>query len=115
LGATRWEATRIAVLRYGRSGLIGAVLLGLGRALGETMAVTMVIGNSIQGGASLLFPGYTMASIIANEFAEAVSQLHTDALIEIGLILFILTLLLNILARFLVWQVARQMPQEARS
>jgi phosphate transport system permease protein len=79
------------------------------------MAVTMVIGNSIQGGISILDAGYSMASIIANEFAEAVSLLHTDALIEIGLILFIITLLLNIIARFLVWQVARQTPQEARS
>jgi phosphate ABC transporter, permease protein PstC len=115
LGATEWETIWQVLIPYGRSGILGAVILGLGRALGETMAVTMVIGNSIQGGASLLFPGYTMASIIANEFAEAVSQLHTDALIEIGLILFIITLLLNILARFLVWQVARQTPQEARS
>jgi phosphate transport system permease protein len=79
------------------------------------MAVTMVIGNSIQGGISLLSAGYSMASIIANEFAESVSQLHTDALIEIGLILFVITLLLNILARFLIWRVARQAPQEARS
>jgi phosphate transport system permease protein len=74
----------------------------------------MVIGNSIQGGASLLQAGYTMASIIANEFAEAVSGLHTDSLIEIGLVLFIITLLLNVLARFLVWRVARQAPQQAR-
>jgi phosphate transport system permease protein len=115
LGATEWETIWQVLIPYGRSGILGAVILGLGRALGETMAVTMVIGNSIQGGASLLLPGYSMASIIANEFAEAVSQLHTDALIEIGLILFIVTLLLNILARFLVWQVARQTPQEARS
>ena len=78
------------------------------------MAVTMVIGNSIQGGVSLLQPGYSMASIIANEFAEAVSPLHTASLLEIGLILFTITLLLNIVARFLVWQVARQAPQEAR-
>jgi phosphate transport system permease protein len=78
------------------------------------MAVTMVIGNSIQGGLSLLDAGYSMASIIANEFAEAVSPLHTSAMIEIGLVLFIITLLLNIVARFLVWQVARQTPQEAR-
>jgi phosphate transport system permease protein len=91
------------------------VILGLGRALGETMAVTMVIGNSIESSASLLRPGYTMASLIANEFAEAVSSLHTSALVEIGLILFIMTLLLNILARFLVWQVARQTPQEGRA
>ncbi|MGA2504932.1 MAG: phosphate ABC transporter permease subunit PstC [Anaerolineales bacterium] len=115
LGATEWETIWQVLIPYGRSGLLGAVILGLGRALGETMAVTMVIGNSIQGGASMLQAGYTMASIIANEFAEAASQLHTDALIEIGLVLFVMTLLLNILARFLVWRVARQAPQEARS
>jgi phosphate transport system permease protein len=114
LGATEWETIWQVLIPYGRSGLLGAVILGLGRALGETMAVTMVIGNSIQGGLSLLSAGYSMASIIANEFAESVSQLHTDALIEIGLVLFIITLLLNILARFLVWRVARQAPQEAR-
>ncbi len=114
LGATEWETIWQVLIPYGKSGILGAVILGLGRALGETMAVTMVIGNSIQGGASLLEAGYSMASIIANEFAESVSQLHTDALIEIGLVLFIITLLLNILARFLVWQVARQTPQEAR-
>jgi phosphate transport system permease protein len=91
------------------------VILGLGRALGETMAVTMVIGNSSQGNFSLLVPGYTMSSIIANEFAEATSQLHLQALVEIGLILFILTLLLNMVARFLVWRVAQKAPlQEAR-
>ncbi len=114
LGATEWETIWQVLIPYGRSGILGAVILGLGRALGETMAVTMVIGNSIQGGISLLQPGYSMASIIANEFAEAVSPLHTDALLEIGLILFVITLLLNIVARFLVWQVARQTPQEAR-
>jgi phosphate transport system permease protein len=114
LGATEWETIWQVLIPYGRSGILGAVILGLGRALGETMAVTMVIGNSIQGGISLLQPGYSMASIIANEFAEAVSPLHTAALLEIGLILFIITLLLNIVARFLVWQVARQTPQEAR-
>jgi phosphate transport system permease protein len=115
LGATEWETIWQVLIPYGKSGILGAVILGLGRALGETMAVTMVIGNSIQGGASLLEAGYSMASIIANEFAESVSQLHTDALVEIGLVLFIITLLLNILARFLVWQVARQAPQEARA
>ena len=115
LGATEWETIWQVLIPFGKSGILGAIILGLGRALGETMAVTMVIGNSIQGGASLLHSGYTMASIIANEFAESVSQLHTDALIEIGLVLFIITLLLNILARYLVWQVARQAPQEARS
>ncbi len=115
LGATEWETIWQVLIPYGKSGILGAVILGLGRALGETMAVTMVIGNSIQGGASLLEAGYSMASIIANEFAESVSQLHTEALVEIGLVLFIITLLLNILARFLVWQVARQAPQEARA
>ena len=114
LGSTEWETIWQVLIPYGKSGILGAVILGLGRALGETMAVTMVIGNSIQGGISLLDAGYSMASIIANEFAEAVSPLHTAALIEIGLILFIITLLLNIIARFLVWQVARQTPQEAR-
>ena len=114
LGATEWETIWQVLIPYGKSGILGAVILGLGRALGETMAVTMVIGNSIQGGISLLDAGYSMASIIANEFAEAVSTLHTAALIEIGLVLFIITLLLNIIARYLVWQVARQTPQEAR-
>ena len=84
---------------------------GLGRALGETMAVTMVIGNSIEGTLSLLRPGYTMSSIIANEFAEAVTKLHSQALIEVGLILFIMTLLLNMIARLLVWRVARKTPR----
>jgi phosphate transport system permease protein len=115
LGSTEWETIWQVLIPYGKSGILGAVILALGRALGETMAVTMVIGNSIQGGLSLLDAGYSMASIIANEFAESVSQLHTDAMVEIGLILFVMTLLLNILARFLVWQVARQTPQEVRS
>jgi phosphate transport system permease protein len=115
LGATRWETIWQVLLPYGLSGILGAVILGLGRALGETMAVTMVIGNSVQG-LSLLRPGYTMASIIANEFGEAVSVLHQDALVEVGLVLFVLTLLLNLVARFLVWQVARRSPsQEARA
>lgn len=103
LGATRWETTRMAVLRYGRSGLIGAVLLGLGRALGETMAVTMVIGNRPNIALSLFAPGYTMASVIANEFTEATSDLHLAALIEIGLLLFVVTVVINALARLLVW------------
>ena len=105
LGATRWEATRIAVLRYGRSGLIGAVLLGLGRALGETMAVTMVIGNRPGISASLFAPGYTMASVIANEFTEATSDLYIAALVEIGLLLLLVTVVVNGLARLLVWSV----------
>ena len=114
LGSTQWETIWQVLLPYGISGILGAVILGLGRALGETMAVTMVIGNSIEGSASLLRPGYTMASIIANEFAEAVTQLHSQALIEVGLALFVITLLLNMLARFLVWRVASKTPQEAR-
>ena len=105
LGATRWETTRLAVLRYGKSGLIGAILLGLGRALGETMAVTMVIGNRPEIAASLFAPGYTMASMIANEFTEATSDLYLSALIEVGLILFAVTVLVNALARLLVWSV----------
>lgn len=115
LGATRWETISRVLVPYGLSGILGAVILGLGRALGETMAVTMVIGNSVGGSASLLKPGYTMSSIIANEFAEAVSKLHTEVLVEVALVLFVMTLLLNGVARFLVWRVARRTPQEARA
>lgn len=111
LGATRWETTRIAVLRYGRSGLIGAVLLGLGRALGETMAVTMVIGNRPEISISLFAPGYTMASVIANEFTEATSDLYLSALIEVGLLLFAVTVVVNGLARLLVWSVGGAVKQ----
>ena len=107
LGATRWEMIRIAVLPYGKSGILGAVILGLGRAIGETMAVTMVIGNTPQISLSLLSPGYTMPSVIANEFAEASSSLHASALMEIGLILLVITLVINILARLLIWSVTR--------
>jgi phosphate transport system permease protein len=105
IGATRWETTRIAVLRYGRSGLVGAILLGLGRALGETMAVTMVIGNRPEVSLSLFAPGYTMASVIANEFTEATSELYVAALVEIGLLLLLVTIAVNGLARLLVWSV----------
>jgi phosphate transport system permease protein len=105
LGATRWETTRMAVLNYARSGLIGAVLLGLGRALGETMAVTMVIGNRPEISASLFAPGYTMASVLANEFTEATSDVYLAALVEIGLLLLIVTVVVNALARLLVWSV----------
>jgi len=115
LGATRWEMIWKVLLPYGLSGILGAVILGLGRALGETMAVTMVVGNSIAGSLSLLRPGYTMSSIIANEFAEAVTALHSQALVEVGLLLFIMTLLLNILARLLVWRVGRGITQEVRA
>ena len=106
IGATRWEAIRMAVLRYGRSGLVGAILLGLGRALGETMAVTMVIGNRPEVAASLFAPGYTMASVIANEFTEATSDLYVSALVEIGLLLLVVTIVVNALARLLVWSVS---------
>jgi len=114
LGSTKWEAIWRVLLPYGLSGILGAVLLGLGRALGETMAVTMVIGNSITARPTLLSPGYTMASVIANEFAEAVSKLHSQVLIEIGLVLFFLTLVLNVAARFLVWSVAQRTSCEVR-
>src|SRR3989449_7525930 len=107
MGATRWEAVRSAVLPYGRAGLIGAIILGLGRALGETMAVTMLIGNRHDVSASLLQPGYTMAAAIANEFTEATTSLYQSALFEVGLILFVITVVVNALARLLIWQVAR--------
>jgi len=102
LGATRWEVTRIAVLSYAKKGLFGAVILGLGRALGETMAVTMVIGNSPQIVKSLFAPGYTLASVIANEFTEATDPLYSSALFEIGLVLLGVTLVVNALARLLL-------------
>jgi phosphate transport system permease protein len=107
LGATRWEAVITAVLPYARSGIIGAIILGLGRALGETMAVTMVIGNRHEIAASLFAPGYTMAAAIANEFAEAVGDLHLSALAYVAFLLFIVTVLVNAGARLLIWRVAR--------
>jgi phosphate transport system permease protein len=102
LGATRWEVTRIAVLSYAKKGLFGAVILGLGRALGETMAVTMVIGNSPQFVKSLFAPGSTLASVIANEFTEATTDIHTSALFEIGLVLLGVTVVVNALAQLLL-------------
>lgn len=107
LGATRWEVVRVGVLPYARSGLVGAVILGLGRALGETMAITMLIGNRPEISSSLFAPSYTMASVIANEFTEATADVHLAALAEIAFLLFAVTLLLNIVARLLVWQVAK--------
>jgi phosphate transport system permease protein len=104
LGATRWEAIRDAVLPYARSGLVGGMMLGLGRALGETMAVTMVIGNQHQISASLFAPGYTMASLIANEFSEATTPLHVSSLMAVGLLLLATTFVVNAAARWLVWQ-----------
>ncbi len=108
LGATRWEMIRDAVVPYARSGIIGGVVLGLGRALGETMAVTMVIGNRHDISASLFSPGYTMASLVANEFSEATGDLHLSALMAVGAVLFAITLVVNGIARWLVWRVARR-------
>jgi phosphate transport system permease protein len=114
LGATRWEMIRMGVLRNARIGIVGSVILGLGRALGETMAVTMVIGNSAAiMSKSLLAPGYSMASVIANEFSEASDDTHLSALIEIGLALFVITIIVNALARLLVWAVTRGTPPRA--
>jgi len=108
LGATRWEAIQGAVLPFAKSGIIGGIILGLGRALGETMAVTMVIGNRHELAASLFAPGYTIASLIANEFAEASNEMHLSALMAVGFVLFVITLLVNAVARWLVWQTASQ-------
>ena len=107
LGATRWEAIWGAVLPFARTGILGGVILGLGRALGETMAVTMVIGNRHDISASLLAPGYTMASLIANEFTEASGDMHLSALMAVGFVLFAITLIVNGIARWLVWRVSR--------
>ncbi|HEX6626958.1 MAG TPA: phosphate ABC transporter permease subunit PstC [Gemmatimonadaceae bacterium] len=108
LGATRWEMIRDAVIPFARSGIVGGIILGLGRALGETMAVTMVIGNRPEISASLFAPGYTMASLIANEFSEATNDLHLSALMAVGAILFVITLIVNAIARWLVWGVSRE-------
>jgi phosphate transport system permease protein len=113
LGATRWEMLRMAVLRNARPGIFGAIILGLGRALGETMAVTMVIGNRPEIARSLFAPGHTLASVIANEFTEAVGATYLSALVEMALVLFVLTLIVNALARLLVWSVTRGMPARA--
>lgn len=110
LGATRWEMVRVSVLRNARIGILGAITLGLGRALGETMAVTMVIGNTPQISKSLFAPGYTLASVIANEFSEATGDLHVNALIAIGLVLFLITIVVSIFARLLVWSTTRGAP-----
>src|SRR5215207_5531967 len=110
LGATRWEAIR-AALFYARTGMIGSLILGFGRALGETMAVTMVIGNNPQITASLFKPQYTMAAVLANEFAEAADDLYLSALIEIGLVLFIVTLIINGISRLFIWSMAAERPR----
>jgi phosphate transport system permease protein len=110
LGATRWEMIRVGVLRNARAGIVGGIILGLGRALGETMAVTMVIGNRPEIAKSLFAPGYTMASVLANEFSEATGDVYLSALVEIGLALFLVTIIVNALAQLLVWTVTRGQP-----
>src|ERR1700722_15222090 len=110
LGATRWEMIRVGVLRNARAGIMGGIILGLGRALGETMAVTMVIGNRPEIAKSLFAPGYTMASVLANEFSEATGDTYLSALVEIGLALFVVTIIVNALAQLLVWTVTRGQP-----
>jgi phosphate transport system permease protein len=115
LGATRWEMIRMGVLRNARIGIVGGIILGLGRALGETIAVTMVIGNRPEVSKSLFAPGYTMASVIANEFTEATGDLYLSALVEIGLALFLVTLIVNALARLLVWSITGGTAGRARA
>jgi phosphate transport system permease protein len=114
LGATRWEMIRMGVLRNARIGIVGAVILGLGRALGETMAVAMVIGATPEIHKSLLSNGSSMATVIANEYAEAVGDMHLSALTEIGLALFIVTIIVNFFAQLLIWGVTRGTPAQAR-
>jgi phosphate transport system permease protein len=111
LGATRWEMIWDAVLPYARSGIIGGIILGMGRALGETMAVTMVIGNRHEIAASLFAPGYTMASVIANEFTEATNDFHVSALMAVGAGLFVIAIIVNAIARWLVWTTERRAGQ----
>jgi phosphate transport system permease protein len=108
LGATRWEATWRAVVPYARTGIMGSIFLALARALGETMAVTMVIGNNPRISSSLFGPGYSIAAVLANEFSEATGNLYLSALIELGLVLFLLTLVLNGLARLLILVTTRR-------
>ena len=107
LGSTTWEVMSKVVLPYTKTGVVGAIMLGLGRALGETMAVTMVIGNNPQIKWSLFAPQYTMAAVIANEFSEAADELYLHALIEVGLVLFIITLVVNVASRALIWSMNR--------
>jgi phosphate transport system permease protein len=113
LGATKWEMLRMSVLRNARPGIFGAVILGLGRAVGETMAVTMVIGNRPEIARSLFAPGHTLASVIANEFSEAVGNVYQSTLVEMALVLFVITLIVNGLAGLLVWSITRGMPARA--
>jgi phosphate transport system permease protein len=108
LGATRWETLRTVILGYAKPGIMGAIILALGRAIGETMAVTMIIGNNVKISWSLFSPGYTLASVIANEFAEASGKIYLAALIEIALVLFIVSIVVNLIARFLIWSVTQK-------
>ncbi len=107
LGSTRWEMIRLGILRNARAGIIGGVILALGRALGETMAVTMLIGNRPEISKSLFAPAYTMASVIANEFTEATEDLYLSALVEVGLALFVVTIIVNAIAQLLIWSITR--------
>jgi phosphate transport system permease protein len=107
LGATRWEAIRLAVLPYARSGVMGAAILGLARAVGETLAVTLVIGNRVEIPANVFAPTYTMASVIANQFTEVENEMHRAALVEVALLLLIVTFFINVIARVLVWRVTK--------
>lgn len=108
LGSTRWEAISSIILNYGKTGIVGGVILALGRAIGETMAVTMLIGNNVTISASLFSPGYTLASVIANEFSEATGDLYLSALIEIGLVLLAVSIFVNMIARILIWSVEQK-------
>ncbi len=114
VGSTRWEAIRFIILSYAKQGILGAVVLALGRAIGETMAVTMLIGNNVKISASLFSPGYTLASVIANEFAEATSDLYLAALIEIALVLLLVSVLVNVIARVLIWSVSKSQAMPAK-
>jgi len=114
LGSTRWEAMKNIVLSHGKVGILGSIILAMGRAIGETMAVTMIIGNNVTISSSLFSPGYTMASVVANEFSEATSKTYLSALIEIGLVLFIFSVIVNMLARLLIWSVTNQSHQTAK-
>jgi phosphate transport system permease protein len=107
LGATKWEMIRIAVLPYARSGVLGAAILGLARAIGETLAVALVIGNSTRVPHSIFSPAYTMASVIANQFTEVENDMHRAALLYVGLLLLLITLVVNVIARLLVWRVTK--------
>ena len=110
LGSTRWEAVTSVILSYGKTGIVGGIILALGRAIGETMAVTMIIGNNVTISPSLFSPGYTLASVIANEFAEATGKVYLSALIEIALVLLLVSVFVNALARMLIWSMGTKSP-----